>query len=75
MLVKECADTQGKFVIPLEKTLVDFSFSMSVMKSTRNIFAIIDNRMCPMTCELCKRLCGCTDHLHALAESSVHLCG
>jgi len=42
MLVKECADTQGKFVIPLEKTLVDFSFSMSVMKSTRNIFAIIE---------------------------------
>ncbi|KAF5362168.1 hypothetical protein D9756_002245 [Leucocoprinus leucothites] len=36
---------------------------------------VCDNRMCPMTCELCKRLCGNTDHLHALDDSSVHLCG
>lgn len=36
---------------------------------------ICDDRMCPMTCELCKRLRGCADHLHAMVESSIHLCG
>ncbi|KXN92377.1 hypothetical protein AN958_06995 [Leucoagaricus sp. SymC.cos] len=36
---------------------------------------ICDNRMCPMTCELCKRLCGNADHLHALDSSAIHLCG
>ncbi|KAJ7809088.1 hypothetical protein B0H14DRAFT_2867919 [Mycena olivaceomarginata] len=30
---------------------------------------------CPMTCELCKRLCANTDHLHGLQSDAVHLCG
>ncbi|KAJ7087696.1 hypothetical protein C8R43DRAFT_1244821 [Mycena crocata] len=30
---------------------------------------------CPMTCELCKRLCANTDHLHGLQPNAYHLCG
>lgn len=36
---------------------------------------VCDNRMCPLTCELCKRLCGDTDHLHGLDHTAIHLCG
>ncbi|KAJ7180889.1 hypothetical protein C8R46DRAFT_1070879 [Mycena filopes] len=32
-------------------------------------------RSCPMTCELCKRLCADADHLHGLQEDARHLCG
>lgn len=34
-----------------------------------------DIRMCPLTCELCKRLCVNDDHLHGLDDSALHLCG
>ncbi|KAH8830110.1 hypothetical protein DL96DRAFT_1668099 [Flagelloscypha sp. PMI_526] len=30
---------------------------------------------CPMRCVLCSRLCDSTDHLHALDDGAVHLCG
>jgi hypothetical protein len=30
---------------------------------------------CPMTCELCMRLCSNTDHLHGLQPDARHLCG
>ncbi|KAJ7504160.1 hypothetical protein B0H11DRAFT_1709774, partial [Mycena galericulata] len=30
---------------------------------------------CPMTCELCMRLCANTDHLHGLLPDAQHLCG
>ncbi|KAI9460720.1 hypothetical protein F5148DRAFT_255942 [Russula earlei] len=33
-----------------------------------------DTRLCPMTCELCRRLCV-QPHLHGLATGSFHLCG
>jgi hypothetical protein len=36
---------------------------------------VCDNRMCPMKCELCNRLCASRDHLHSLRRDAVHLCG
>lgn len=33
-----------------------------------------DTRLCPSTCELCKRLCD-EPHLHGLARGTHHLCG
>jgi hypothetical protein len=36
---------------------------------------ICSNRSCPITCQLCKRLCSNTDHLHGLDDSDHHLCG
>ncbi|KAJ6581854.1 hypothetical protein B0H19DRAFT_1116733 [Mycena capillaripes] len=30
---------------------------------------------CPMTCELCQRLCSNADHLHGLQPDARHLCG
>ncbi|KAH9022041.1 hypothetical protein EDB84DRAFT_1670488 [Lactarius hengduanensis] len=33
-----------------------------------------DTRLCPATCELCKRLCD-KPHLHGLAPCEYHLCG
>ncbi|KAF7356382.1 VWFA domain-containing protein [Mycena venus] len=30
---------------------------------------------CPMTCELCERLCANKDHLHGLQPDARHLCG
>jgi hypothetical protein len=29
---------------------------------------------CPLTCQLCKRLCATADHFHALHANAVHLC-
>ncbi|KAJ3570940.1 hypothetical protein NP233_g4078 [Leucocoprinus birnbaumii] len=36
---------------------------------------VCDVRMCPITCELCERLCGNADHLHGLDDAAIHLCG
>ena len=36
---------------------------------------ICEARMCPLTCELCQRLCSNSDHLHALDADAHHLCG
>ena len=33
-----------------------------------------DTRLCPVACELCKRLCD-QPHLHGLIPSAHHLCG
>ena len=30
---------------------------------------------CPITCQLCKRLCSERDHFHGLNSNAVHLCG
>ena len=32
-------------------------------------------RLCPVTCQLCRRLCSTQDHLHGLEDGAVHLCG
>lgn len=32
-------------------------------------------RSCPLSCQLCKRLCAHPDHLHGLDSKAVHLCG
>lgn len=34
-----------------------------------------DARLCPVPCQLCKRLCANQDHLHGLEEDAIHLCG
>ncbi|KAJ7180916.1 hypothetical protein C8R46DRAFT_595271 [Mycena filopes] len=36
---------------------------------------VCDSSACPLPCELCKRLCSDTDHLHGLQADAVHLCG
>jgi len=36
---------------------------------------ICGNRMCPMKCELCNRMCSSDDHLHPFQQDAVHLCG
>ena len=33
-----------------------------------------EHRLCPITCELCKRLCS-GDHLHGLSRGENHICG
>ncbi|KAL4072300.1 hypothetical protein J3A83DRAFT_4093511 [Scleroderma citrinum] len=32
-------------------------------------------RLCPITCQLCKRLCSNQDHMHGLEDGEIHLCG
>ncbi|KIJ64840.1 hypothetical protein HYDPIDRAFT_40028 [Hydnomerulius pinastri MD-312] len=34
-----------------------------------------DARLCSVYCQLCKRLCAETDHLHGLQPGATHLCG
>ncbi|KAG2116832.1 hypothetical protein DEU56DRAFT_984881 [Suillus clintonianus] len=34
-----------------------------------------DARLCSFHCQLCKRLCANTDHLHGLEDGAIHLCG
>ncbi|KAG1725513.1 hypothetical protein EDB19DRAFT_1644008 [Suillus lakei] len=34
-----------------------------------------DARLCSFPCQLCKRLCANTDHLHGLEDGAIHLCG
>lgn len=34
-----------------------------------------DARLCPVTCQLCKRLCANQDHFHGLTSGAIHLCG
>ncbi|KAJ7430289.1 hypothetical protein FB451DRAFT_1500209, partial [Mycena latifolia] len=36
---------------------------------------VCDASACPLPCELCKRLCSETDHLHGLQADAIHLCG
>ncbi|KAJ7491893.1 hypothetical protein FB451DRAFT_510870 [Mycena latifolia] len=36
---------------------------------------LCSTQSCPITCELCKRLCANTDHLHGLQPDARHLCG
>ncbi|KAI0796932.1 hypothetical protein C8Q75DRAFT_796662 [Abortiporus biennis] len=36
---------------------------------------VCETRSCPLTCQLCKRLCASPDHFHALDGSTSHLCG
>jgi hypothetical protein len=33
------------------------------------------SRMCPVTCQLCKRLCSNEEHLHGITAGAIHLCG
>ena len=33
-----------------------------------------EHRLCPVSCQLCKRLCS-GDHLHGLIPNQSHLCG
>ncbi|KAG2130165.1 uncharacterized protein EDB93DRAFT_1181059 [Suillus bovinus] len=32
-------------------------------------------RLCSFPCQLCKRLCASTNHLHGLQDGAIHLCG
>ncbi|KAF9228234.1 hypothetical protein BS17DRAFT_850512 [Gyrodon lividus] len=34
-----------------------------------------DAQYCPISCQLCKRLCSSHSHLHALEADAIHLCG
>ncbi|KAG2116835.1 hypothetical protein DEU56DRAFT_984883 [Suillus clintonianus] len=34
-----------------------------------------DARLCSFPCQLCKRLCANTEHLHGLEDDAIHLCG
>ncbi|KIK81379.1 hypothetical protein PAXRUDRAFT_808137 [Paxillus rubicundulus Ve08.2h10] len=34
-----------------------------------------DARLCSVICQLCKRLCSNTDHMHGLRPGATHLCG
>ncbi|KAJ7231899.1 hypothetical protein B0H12DRAFT_204922 [Mycena haematopus] len=36
---------------------------------------VCDTSACPLSCELCQRLCSDTDHLHGLQAGAIHLCG
>ncbi|KAJ7931787.1 hypothetical protein B0H13DRAFT_2227876 [Mycena leptocephala] len=36
---------------------------------------VCDAPACPLSCELCKRLCSDTNHLHGLQADAIHLCG
>ncbi|KAJ7210563.1 hypothetical protein GGX14DRAFT_451174 [Mycena pura] len=36
---------------------------------------VCDATACPVSCELCKRLCCDTEHLHGLQSDAIHLCG
>ncbi|KAG1840861.1 hypothetical protein C8R48DRAFT_739797 [Suillus tomentosus] len=36
---------------------------------------LCDARLCSFPCQLCKRLCANTDHLHGLEDGAIHLCG
>ncbi|KAG2347680.1 hypothetical protein BDR05DRAFT_927599 [Suillus weaverae] len=36
---------------------------------------LCDARLCSFPCQLCKRLCANTDHLHGLEDGTIHLCG
>ncbi|KAG1886619.1 hypothetical protein F4604DRAFT_1278700 [Suillus subluteus] len=36
---------------------------------------LCDARLCSFPCQLCKRLCANTDHLHGLEDDAIHLCG
>ncbi|KAJ6519102.1 hypothetical protein C8R45DRAFT_950246 [Mycena sanguinolenta] len=36
---------------------------------------VCNTSSCPMSCELCMRLCANTDHLHGLHPDARHLCG
>ncbi|KAJ7117678.1 hypothetical protein C8R44DRAFT_199862 [Mycena epipterygia] len=36
---------------------------------------LCSTQSCPLTCELCMRLCANTDHLHGLLPDARHLCG
>ena len=53
--------------------LIDNSDSMLLRYEEHTIHAC-ENRLCPITCQLCKRLCN-GDHLHGLSLGENHLCG
>ncbi|KAG1848075.1 hypothetical protein DFJ58DRAFT_729977 [Suillus subalutaceus] len=36
---------------------------------------LCDARLCSFPCQLCKRLCANTNHLHGLEDDAIHLCG
>ncbi|KAK7684549.1 hypothetical protein QCA50_012496 [Cerrena zonata] len=36
---------------------------------------VCDDHNCPISCQLCKRLCASSSHLHALDKNAIHLCG
>ena len=53
--------------------LIENSDSMLLRYEEHTIHAC-ENRLCPITCQLCKRLCN-GDHLHGLSLGENHLCG
>ena len=43
-------------------------------RNTAHTVHACENRLCPISCQLCKRLCS-GDHLHGLSAGVNHLCG
>src|SRR6266403_2096687 len=60
---------------------VSYCISLSADTSNSTLFRYeehtihaCEHRLCPISCQLCKRLCS-GDHLHGLDPDQSHLCG
>jgi hypothetical protein len=47
---------------------------MAPLRNEDHTVHACENRLCPVSCQLCKRLCS-GDHLHGLVLDQSHLCG
>ena len=51
-------------------------FSWFVVRDEEHEQCICDVILsCPISCQLCGRLCSIADHLHSLEDGAIHLCG
>ncbi|KAK7676902.1 hypothetical protein QCA50_020158 [Cerrena zonata] len=75
-LMHECGEPCGLSNIKLPGGVL-FSCSELCRKPSHEHHAVhlCETRSCPIRCQLCKRLCASSDHLHALSTDAVHLCG
>jgi hypothetical protein len=44
------------------------------LRNEEHLVHACEHRLCPVSCQLCKRLCS-GDHLHGLVPDQSHLCG
>jgi hypothetical protein len=49
-------------------------FSSNAVRYEEHTVHACEHRLCPITCQLCKRLCN-GDHLHGLSRGENHICG
>ena len=47
---------------------------MTPLRYEEHLVHACEHRLCPVSCQLCKRLCS-GDHLHGLIPNQSHLCG